>query len=230
MKSFHFLSERRKRVTIPKRVAALAIFLLVLPFANLAYLGYANEVSLKDFLKIPLRLSLFSNATFFLPFFVSIGLLSVTRFGWFSFLGYCGILFSQNIYSAIILPGLQNFGALFRTFVWMAVTIYFVRKDISAPYFKMYPRGWRLQKRNPIEMEVKINGETKKTRDVSSSGFYVNWENCNLELNREVDLEFETARKQLKLKAGVVRIDPVGVGFAFRNLSGENRKVIGELM
>jgi len=113
---------------------------------------------------------------------------------------------------------LFNGGVLFRTILGFGLIVFILRKNISAPYFKLYPRGWRGEKRNPIELEVLLDDEEFKTKDISPNGIYVDWKNCDKKLGDEVLLEFKKENSIIPrtTKAGIVRIDETGVGLAFR--------------
>ena len=87
----------------------------------------------------------------------------------------------------------------------------------------IHPRGWRLQKRKPIEIDVTIDNENKKTKDICKNGFYVNWINCEKEINQEVNVNFKLNDILFDLKGGIVRIDESGVGIAFRYLSNKEK-------
>ncbi|MBK7056126.1 MAG: hypothetical protein IPH52_13950 [Leptospiraceae bacterium] len=45
--------------------------------------------------------------------------------------------------------------------------------------------------------------------------FFVEWLNCPLELNQEVNVTLYIDKQTLELKAGVVRLDSVGAGIIF---------------
>ena len=76
-----------------------------------------------------------------------------------------------------------------------------------------------MQKRNPIEINIILDGQKLQMRDVSESGIYVNMPKCNLNINQTVKLIIPTSEGDLQLEAGVVRVDEDGAGIAFRNVS-----------
>ena len=90
----------------------------------------------------------------------------------------------------------------------------------------MYGRGWRFQIRKPIEVDINVNDLKLRTRDISPTGFFVEWLNCPLELNQEVNVTLYIDKQTLELKAGVVRLDSVGAGIAFRFLDADSTKTI----
>lgn len=154
-----------------------------------------------------------------MAFVVGIGLLSVRRWGWYFFLFYASCLILYNMQVFYLSPKLENFIFLFNSLVGVFAVFYFSKKDISAPYFKMYPRGWRLQMRKPIVVEVEIDNAKFKTTDLSLGGFYILWSDCNYEINQEISFKIFIEDKVHSLKAGIVRLDENGVGIAFRTLS-----------
>ncbi|MCE9501838.1 MAG: PilZ domain-containing protein [Leptospira sp.] len=162
----------------------------------------------------------------FIPFIIGLGILLVKKWGWWLFLIYSVFLIIYNVQTIIFKPVFVNISALAGTLFGIGALLYFIRKDISAPYFKMYPRGWRGQVRNPIEAEIIISDQTFRTKDLSESGFFIFWTDCPFDPKQEVDIQLEIDKEKLKMKVGVVRIDKNGVGMAFRNITGEFRDKI----
>lgn len=162
-----------------------------------------------------------------LSFSVGIGLLLVKRWGWWLLFGFSALLIGYNVWAVISLPDYWvNVMYLINSILGLAAAVYFLRPDISTPYMKMYPRGWRFEKRHPVHAKVKINGQEFQTRDLSTRGLYVDWPDCDLDVGQEVDVEIDG----LLLKAGVVRIDGNGTGIAFRYQRAESRKTLQRLL
>ena len=150
--------ERRRRIRRPWTLLFFGIAFLLLPFLN--YLGITSQLQISPQMPVvalkllnPVELILL-----FTPILVGIGLLAVKRWGWWLFLAYAVVLIVHNIYALARSPGYYNAGALIQTILGVAAVLYFVRRDISAPYMRMYPRGWRIQKRKPVEVEVLVDG------------------------------------------------------------------------
>ena len=59
---------------------------------------------------------------------------------------------------------------------------------------------------------------------MSMAGLYVTWKNCVYEPGIEVDVTFTLNKNRYSSKAGVVRVDPSGVGVAFRYMKREIRR------
>lgn len=224
--------ERRKRIQRPKELIIISILLILSPVYNyilqLKMLGYGfNLIGFQN-----LKFNLIEYLFLFIPVVCGIGLYYIQKWAWYLFLIYSSILISFNLYSVILRPIKYNFYSLFESSIVLIGVIYFLRKDISAPYFKMFPRGFRGEKRKPIQIDLKVNNEIKKTRDFTNSGFYVHWVKVNFQLNQEVEVELED---KIKLKAGVVRIDyendeTFGVGFAFRSLKENDILVLNSFI
>lgn len=164
----------------------------------------------------------------FFPIVVGVGLLLVKKWGWWVFIGYSVLLIGYNSFLFATAHNAWNMGSLVRAILGTAIVIYFARKDISAPYFKMYPRGWRLQKRIPILTEVQVDEKRLKTKDISVRGLYVDWDNCKLELSSEVIMNLQLNDRSLSIKGGIVRIDPAGIGIAFREITPEIEEFISD--
>ncbi|MEM7181584.1 MAG: hypothetical protein AAF518_11770 [Spirochaetota bacterium] len=206
--------ERRKRFKRPTKLTLISCFLLAEPLLQ--------TIAVSLYKNIPVS-AIFQNRNpiwflfWLLPAISGYGLLKVKKWGWYLFVSYSILLTGFNIYALTVQQTTYNYIAFAETILSFLVIFYIVREDISAPYFKMYPRGFRGEKRKPVQSKVEINGITKITRDRSKSGFYVDWQEPELELNQEVEIFFPDDKKPEKRKAGVVRIDKTGVGIAFRN-------------
>lgn len=211
--------ERRRRIRRPWTLIIFGVAFLLLPFLN--YLSITNQLHISP--KLPeVTLKLLNPVELFLllmPFLVGIGLLSVKRWGWWLFLGYSAILVVYNFYALVTSRSLYNAGALIQTVLGISAVLYFVRRDVSAPYMKMYPRGWRLQHREPIAIEVIVDGIRRTTADISDSGMYVIWEDCYRAPGEEVHVTLTVNGNEYKSRAGVVRVDDDGAGLAFRGAS-----------
>ena len=220
---FSFLkSERRKRVQIPKSILFSGILLLSFPAINLVYLHFYYEISVWEVLEVLDWKYIF--------FFVcapvlGIGLLFVRKWAWWGLLVFSGALVSFDAITLFSTPDKFHIFSLGFTFAGFTLLFFFLRKDIAAPYFKLYPRGFRAEKRDPIQISVNVDGQLFTTKDVSETGIYVNWKDCNRNLGDEVLLEFPESKSLEKnlqnvvtatRKGGVVRIDPNGAGIAFR--------------
>ena len=218
--------ERRRRIRRPWTLLFFGIAFLLLPFLN--YLGITSQLQISPQMPVvalkllnPVELILL-----FTPILVGIGLLAVKRWGWWLFLAYAVVLIVHNIYALARSPGYYNAGALIQTILGVAAVLYFVRRDISAPYMRMYPRGWRIQKRKPVEFDLMVHRTPRSTRDVSDSGLYVAWEDCYREPGEEVHLAFFLDGAEYKCRAGVVRVDEDGAGIAYRGVTRAFKKNI----
>ncbi|MEM7181498.1 MAG: PilZ domain-containing protein [Spirochaetota bacterium] len=207
-------NERRRRFQRPKRITVIGFFLMIEPFLQIVGVSMYKDVSVAALLQEQFPVWLFF---VFVPVISGYGLLHIQKWAWYLFAFYSIFLTVFNSYALILQQTGYNYFALVETFLSFIIIFYLIQDDISAPYFKMYPRGFRGQMRRPIRSNVEINGIHKITKDRSETGFYVDWENADLELNEEVEVFFPDDETPLIRKAGVVRIDEAGVGIAFRN-------------
>lgn len=217
------MTNRRQRMKRPKTLLFFGILFLTLPLINYIGLSIRFHYSLFQIKSILRELSRIEIILLLFPMLVGIGLLLVKKWGWWLFLFYSIALILSNTITLFKDPHLYNIGALVQTLLALSAIFYFLKKDISAPYMKMYPRGWRGEKRNPIQIQVRINSIDKLTRDISEAGFYLDWKDDPFEINEEVRVEIETDSDRRFLSAGVVRKDEEGTGFAFRQLTDDDR-------
>ena len=218
MNTIFLKKERRKRYARPISilwVGGLLCFLPVINFFIILKELKTGNISLPLFFSLltPLQINLL-----LLPLPIGIGLLMIKKWAWWAILIYFPILIVYDFLLLVSNSSLFNFGVLFRTILGFGLIVFILRKNISAPYFKLYPRGWRGEKRNPIELDVILDDKEFRTKDVSLNGIYLDWKDCDKNLGDEVVLEFkeEISLIPRTTKAGIVRIDESGVGLAFR--------------
>ncbi|MBK8397316.1 MAG: PilZ domain-containing protein [Leptospiraceae bacterium] len=218
--------ERRKRISRPIPIIVFGVLFLILPFINYVNFAYQFQIPFTNVMEVLKTVDIVAIFLAVIPFAVGIGILLVKRWGWFLFLGYSGMVLFYNSIVLISEPSELNILTLIQSFVGFSAIFYFLKPDISAPYMKMYGRGWRFQKRKPIEVEISIDGKKLKTKDLSSTGFYVEWIEFPYELNQELKVSFPIDALTLELKAGVVRLDSLGAGIAFRALDNTTTRMI----
>ncbi len=217
------MNNRRQRMKRPKTLLFFGVLFIILPLLNYLGLAFRFNLSLFQVKAILREIGKIEIILLLFPVLVGIGLILVKKWGWWLFLFYSITLILNNTITLIKDYHMYNIGALVQTVLAFAAIFYFLKKDISAPYMKMYPRGWRLEKRNPIQIQVRINSIDKVTKDISDAGFYVDWIDCPFEINEEVRVEIETDVDKRYFSAGIVRKDEAGTGFAFRQLSADDR-------
>lgn len=220
--------ERRKRISRPLPVIIFGIIFLLLPFINYINFAYHFQIPFTNVMEVLKTVDAVAVVLAIIPFAVGIGILLVKRWGWFLFLVYSILVLVYDALVSISDPTEPNIMTLVQSAIGFTAIFYFLKPDISAPYMKMYGRGWRFQVRKPIEMDIAVNDLKLKTRDISPAGFYVEWPTCPYELNQEVNVSINIERQMLNLKAGVVRLDETGAGFAFRSIDRESYRILDE--
>ncbi len=224
------MKERRKRLQIPKTILFFGILFLFLPVINYLGIAYKLNHSFTNLRSILNEVTGFEIILMAIPPLIGIQLLRVKKTGWWLFLIYAIVLITYNFYSLIKNKDFYNLNSLFQTILFFGAIFYFLRRDISAPYIKLYPRGWRGELRNPVQIQVRVNSVDRLTKDISEAGFYLDWKDVPLEINEEVTVEIETESGKTLLSAGVVRKDENGAGFAFRRLAEDDNRWIQKLI
>jgi hypothetical protein len=220
-----FNGEDRKRVKLPLSILIIGIILVLLPFLSIFLINLKEGITILTIIR---QLNWYQLVLIFIPLFVGIGLLRVKKIAWYALILYGTILILWNIYTATYHPSNWNYFALIESILFFVFILYFLRKDISSPYFKLYPRGWRGEKRYPTRIKIQVNGNEFETRDFSFAGFYFDSDlKEQYELGEEVKVRLPEMKEELN--AGIVRIDTNGVGVAFRNLTVKTREEIEQL-
>lgn len=216
-----FKLDSRIRLNRPFSLTLFGLIFLFLPILNYFQIVYNLKINVYRPSQFFYSLNFFEIVLLFLPLLVGTGLLLVKKWGYWFFLIYSGLIISYNIFTLGVTPGAFNLGVLARTIFGVLAVYYFTRKDISAPYMKLYPRGWRGETRSPIHAKISVNGKELITRDLSPHGFYAEWNDPGLIFGKEVVVRISSNPEDIVLPGGVVRIDETGIGIAFRNLDKE---------
>ncbi|NUN03365.1 MAG: PilZ domain-containing protein [Bryobacteraceae bacterium] len=219
--------DRRRRVRRPLPLLIIGIFFVaVLPLYNYIGLAYRHRSSPSQIAEVLSRLSLLEAALLFASVPVGIGILRVRAWGWWLFLLYSVTLIATNLTVVILRSGPANFGSTVQALVLVAVVFYFLHPDVSAPYMKVHPRGWRFEKRRPLEIDLEVSGKNFRTRDFSARGVYIKWPDCPLALGEEVPLSFELRGERFQVIGGVASLTGHGTGIAFRSLDRATQRRI----
>ena len=216
------MQDRRKRYNRPISIIIAGSLFLLFPLWNYLTICISAGYPYWRPLYVFGRMNVVVIALMVLSLGVGLGLLLVRRWGWRLLFLFSAVLIGYNLWTVLRQPNWFNLAALINTTLALAAAIYFLRPDISAPYMKMYPRGWRFERRHPINHPVSINGKDFITRDLSIRGFYVDWPDCSHEPGEEVSVIMDG----MEFAAGVVRVDENGAGFAFREHGKEGQSHI----
>ena len=219
-------NERRRRLARPRALMIFGALFCAMPLFN--YLGFVHQYQLTWHLpqRVLPNLPLAALVMMIAAPIVGAGLLRVQKWGWYALLAYAGTLISYDFYVLARSPVLYNYLALLNTLPALAAAIYFIRPDIAAPYMRMYPRGWRFHRREPLQITVTTDGRQHETRDFGAGGFYADWPACPYRPGDSAAVFFELNGRQYETTGGVVRVDPDGVGIAFRGLDRDTRREI----
>ncbi len=123
----------------PKTLVLFGLLFLIFPIIN--YLNLSFQYGIK-FYNIPLFIKIVGLIPFILmvtPLLIGIGLLKIKKWGFWLFLFYSPLLIAYNLYVTIKYPEGFNVFAFIQAVVGTMAVFYFLRKDISAPYMRMYP-------------------------------------------------------------------------------------------
>ncbi len=216
--------ERRRRLRRPASLTVFGALFLGLPLLNYVSIAYRLSIPLTHVTLIFANLNALEIILLLGALPVGAGLLLVKKWGWWSFLAYSLILIAYNGFVFLTKPFGENLGALLLTIVGCVAMGWFMRRDISAPYLKLYPRGWRMQRRRPLVFEIEVDGIVRRTKDAGQRGVYVDWPHCRQNPGDAVDVAFRLNNNQYRLTGGVVRVDEDGAGIAFRDLDASTAR------
>lgn len=221
---------RRRRLSRPWTLLIAGLAFLLIPVVNYVALTMHHGLPLIAWQAALGRLHPYAIFLLAAPLPIGVGLLLVKRWAWYAFLVYSMLLLLHNLATLLLQPDGYNFAALFGAGLGIALLVFFARQDISAPYLKTYPRGWRFQRRKPVETAVRINDTPLRTRDLSVTGFYSDWPDCPLGANQSVRVALTIGDRTVEMEGGVVRLDENGVGIAFRRASEEQKALLSQFL
>ena len=232
---FSYFKERRKREKKPLAIIIIALVFFSLPFFNYFSLIIRHNIAVTDFVTGFERLTeppigILGMILLFLPFAVGAAILSVRKWGWYFFISYAISLIIFNVAILIKHPSGYNIFANIQTLFLFSAIIYFMQKNISAPYMDAIPRGWRMQNRKLIEIPISINGQTFTTKDIGDGGLFVKWPDCDKEINEEFTVSFNISNESFNEKGAIVRKNDEGAGVAFREITNENKTKLKKLL
>ncbi len=179
--------------TTPAPIWIIAILFLILPI--LSYIATANayRLSLLEIHQVIFSMQPFQILILLFSVFVSIGILSRHILGYYTFLVFSGILILYNLWLAtmqysgtkievggVLVTPYDILGNFFFSVFLLTGVFYFLNKEVSAPYFSEYARGWRRDPRETIPLPFRCKwGDTEVsgvTINVSQSGAFLPWE------------------------------------------------------
>jgi hypothetical protein len=199
----------------PWLINAFGCFFLLLPLGNYAARVWVNHAAWSEPGAVLAGASPIALAMIFFPLLVGIGLLTVSRWGWWLFVVYAPALCLYSIYVLIRRPVLFNVGALAQTVIAFAAIRYFLRRDIYAPYLADAPRGWRGKTRLSRSLDVTVDGKSLKTRDVSELGCYLLWPASGKASGDAIKVHVSMGGREVELAGTVARVDEAGLGVRF---------------
>ncbi len=217
-------SPRRRRYDRPWSLWVFGLALLVSPIANYIAIARYYGLSVTAVGEVFSHLSFISKLLITLPVPLAIGILLVRRWAWWLFLVYAPLLVLHNLYAIYVNPSSFNTQALGGALFGTSLMIYFLRRDVFAPFLHTGKRGWRRASRKALTIDVHVSGVTLKSRDVSLSGVFVEWPDCPHTVNTGVTVVLQFPSGPLELNAGIVHVSAHGAGLAFRAMNKEAKQ------
>lgn len=187
-------------------------FLLLLP--GIQYVAVARMLHIDPaFYKLILgSLSPIELFLLFFPIIAGIGLLSVTRWGWYAAMGYALLLTLYNAFLLLAQPGWLQLVFSVQTAAGSLLLYYLFSPDTMAPFFAHSVRGFRAGRRRTTEGLVTLDGESRTATNISSHGAYVQTESVYA-VGQAVQIILPGAEEARP--GSVVRTDAHGIGISF---------------
>jgi hypothetical protein len=170
--------------------------------------------------------------------FIGIGLLYVHRVSWFIFIAHSVLMLADYFAKWIRIPGYAWISVgepyqillLSGNIVIVLVIVYIVGRDFRAPYFQVFPHGWRVSKRYPIRHVVTLADARYDITDLSATGCFVAARGIAPELPPGFLVELEADPVQIRCSGEIMRRVPEGWGVCFRDIGRRERRAITHLI
>jgi hypothetical protein len=179
----------------PLSIVLISIFYFIEPIGNLAQAAFINKMPLLG------RDSILSHLLWsdwiILGLFpvVGVGIYMVKKWGWYLFLGFSALLIFYNIYVYKFLnPNYPLALVVLFIVIITAISFFFMRKNVYAPYFNPRLRWWEVAERYKVPLTTVLvtkNGAAScKTVDISKTGCFVNYEG-DIPIGSSLMIEFQ---------------------------------------
>lgn len=216
-------SPRRRRYDRPWSLWVFGLALLVSPIVNFIAIARHYGLAITSIGEALSKVSPISAALLIVPIPIAIGILFIQRWAWWMFLIYASALILHNLYALAVNASTFNTQALGGAAFGTAAMIYFLRRDVFAPFLHTGKRGWRRANRKSVVLDILVNGTPLRSRDISLTGVFVEWDDCPHALNTGVNVVLQFPSGAIELNAGIVHVSAKGAGIAFRGVSNEAR-------
>jgi len=225
----------------PLSIVLIALFYCLEPIGNLVQAAYINDLPLLGEGSILSRL--FWADWIILGLFPVVGLsiYLVKRWSWYLFLAFSGLLIFYNIIVYRFLnPNYSLATVLFFILMTTAVTAFFLRKNVYAPYFNPRLRWWETATRYRATLTTVLTTSAGAapclTQDISETGCFIHHPGA-IALGDQVMLAFaydgmviSCMGKVVHHRSGTEGERTQGYGIIFQAIPAEMKKRIRQLL
>jgi len=214
---------------MPLFVRIFAAGVLLLPILNLIGLSFKHGIPLYHLFALLSKLEAGEYLFLVSSLLSGIGLLFISRWGWWLFIVSGFVFVTHNLVQITIHPFWFNFrGPLLQTFFVGCALFYFLRRDIFAPYHEMYKRGWRFRRRFDLTLPVLVNGKKLLTGNISAGGLFIPMETVqeSYRAGDSVRINITLIDSVYEMEGGIAVVYEDGLGIAFRGITDTKRNEI----
>jgi PilZ domain len=169
---------------------------------------------------------------------VGIGFYFVHAVSWYLFVGHSSLILADYALKWLTRPWyyLGSIGSeyhvlmLIGNVLLVAAVAFVVRKNFRSPYFQALPRSWRERTRIAMHHVIVVNGQVRRTTDISATGCFVADPRSDLAVADHPTLRFESDTLTIECQGEVVRRVQGGYGVRFASLPGPERRDIKRML
>lgn len=223
------------RIKRPLILYVIVIAYVVAPLANIALLRAFAGIPLSLIIQRMIRgYGPLASIWLFTAPLVGIGFYFVHAVSWYVFVGHSGLILVDYAFKWVTRPsyylgsvgGLYNMLMLTGNLLLVVVIGYVVQKHFRAPYFQALPRSWRESTRIPIHQWILVNGQSRRTTDMSEGGCFVADPGSDLRIGDRLSLRFHAGNLAIECNGEVMRQTQRGHGVRFMSLPSSDKREI----
>jgi len=222
----------------PVSIVVVGLYYIISPFVNLATILWVTRLPFTGPVNLWSVLNPSDWAILVLFPIVGVGVFSVRRWGWFAFVGFSLFLIGYNTYSYLVNHTYSLGMVICYNLTLAAVTFYFFRKHLRAPYFNPRLRWWNADPRYQVSLRAQFSMNDSacdaEVLDISKSGVFLSI--CaDIEVGQTHRISIDAYGRTVSCSGKVMRKTSAGssnpgFGIMFEGLTQEERRELSLLI
>jgi hypothetical protein len=226
-------AQRIRNKSTPVNWKIFVAFFFILPFIHYTSLAIKTNRSVFNVFIVFSEINPVMSFIILMPFVIGGAFYTNKRWAWILLTEYSVLLLCFTLFATIYHNDLYNITELLLFAVLFAFILLLNRENVKVAYqkdFMSIPRGWRNARRYKLKLPVEIFSNSYITEDISLTGLSICDPFQNIPLNSEIKVTVNFPEEVLEVTTGLARKTETISGFAFRNLSAEEKRRIKKII